>query len=178
MVGRGVIKPQDHHTDWCSSITCSVKKDGSLRLCLDPRKLNNALKRCPQKIPTIEEITAEFTQAKFFTKLDAKCGYWSVQLHAPSQDLTTFRTPFGRYCFPRLPFGLSVSQDSFQRHMDRITSQCTVCVGISDDIIVFDTTEEEHDSNLINFLQVARREGLKLNSAKWTIKSRQVHFLV
>ena len=74
----GVIRPVTHHTDWCSSLTTSVKKYGSLRLCLDPKCLNDNLKRCPHKVPTLEELNPEFSQAKFFSKLDAKAGYWSV----------------------------------------------------------------------------------------------------
>ena len=132
----GVIRPVTYHTDWCSSITTSVKKDGSLRICLDPKRLNNSLKRCPHKIPTLEELNPAFSNAKFFSKLDAKAGYWSVHLDDESQDLTTFWTPFGRYCFRRLPFGLAVSQDIFQQGMDRITDQVLGCVGIADDIAV------------------------------------------
>lgn len=111
---QGIIKRVDHHTDWCSSMTISVKKDGTLRLCLDPKRLNQNLRRCPHKIPTLEEITPGFTGAKYFSKLDAKAGYWSIHLEEKSQELTTFRTPFGRYCFLRLPFGLAVSQDIFK----------------------------------------------------------------
>ena len=139
------MHPVTNHTDWCSSITYAIKKDGSLRVCLDPQKLNQALKRCPHKNTTVEEITPAFTKAKCFTKLDAKASYWSVQLVPSSQEPTTFQCPFGRYCFTRLPFGLCVSQDLFQRHMDRIIDQCEGAVGISDDLMVYEDTEEQHD---------------------------------
>lgn len=172
----GVINKITHHTDWCSSMTCTTKKDGSLRLCLDPQRLNQALKRCPHKIPTVEEVTPAFNNAKYITKLDAKAGYWSIKLKQAAQELTTFRTPFGRYCFTRLPFGLCVSQDLFQQHMDRIISRCEGCVGISDDIAIVGSSEEEHDRRLIAFLNVARDEGLMLNSAKCTIKSNRITF--
>ena len=71
-------------------------------------------------MPTLEEINHAFLRAKHFSKLDAKAGYWSVQLEEQSQLLTTFRTPIGRYCYQRLPFGLCVSQDIFQQRMDVI----------------------------------------------------------
>ena len=111
MVKQGVIRKVKEHTDWCSSLAYSVKKDGSLRICIDPQKLNAALKRRPHKIPTLEEINPKFTGSSVFSKMDAKAGYWSVHLDEPSQLLTTFQTPFGRYCWKRLPFGLRVSQD-------------------------------------------------------------------
>ncbi len=176
MEDMGIIRPVTTHTDWCSSLTYAAKKDGSLRICLDPQKLNQALKRCPHKIPTVEEITPAFTKAKYFTKLDAKAGYWSIQLAQPSQELTTFRSPFGRFCFTRLPFGLCVSQDLFQQHMDRIIEQCEGVVGISDDLVIYGDTEEQHDARVLNFFKVARKEGLMLNSEKCIIKTNRIAF--
>ena len=143
MQHKGIIRKVEHHTDWCSSMTTVVKKDGSLRLCLDPKRLNDAMKICPHKTPTLEEINPTFAGAQFFSKLDAKAGYWSVHLTEKSQELTTFRTPFGRYCFQRLPFGLCVSQDIFQQHMDRIIDDLPGCVCIADDIAVVGKTEED-----------------------------------
>ncbi|KAJ8023319.1 hypothetical protein HOLleu_35705 [Holothuria leucospilota] len=172
----GIIRKVTHHTDWCSSLTTVIKTDGTLRVCLDPKRLNQNLKRCPHKIPTQEELNPAFAKANYFSKLDAKAGYWSVHLADESQELTTFRTPFGRYCFRRLPFGLSTSQDLFQQCMDDIISKVPGCVGIADDIIVFGLTEEEHDSRLLHLFDVAREEGLVFNSAKCLIKASQVNF--
>ena len=176
MERQGVIRKVTHHTDWCSSLVTSVKKDGLLRLCLDPKRLNQSLKRCPHKIPTLEELNPAFAKAKFFSKLDAKAGYWSVHLSRESQELTTFRTVFERFCFRRLPFGLSVSQDIFQQRMDDIIEQVPGCVGIADDVAIFGETEEEHDANLITLLETAKREGLVFNSAKCVIKTNQINF--
>ncbi|XP_038052821.1 uncharacterized protein LOC119725487 [Patiria miniata] len=176
MEQQGVIRKVTHHTDWCSSITTNLKQDGTLRVCLDPKRLNQSLKRCPHKIPTLEELNPAFSQAKFFSKLDAKAGYWAVKLEEESQELTTFRTPFGRYCFQRLPFGLSISQDIFQQCMDDIIEQVPGCVGIADDVAVYGRTEEEHDANLLNLLQIASREGLVFNSNKCHIKTNQINF--
>ena len=176
MVKDSIIEPVAHHTDWCSSITYVAKPDGSLRICLDPRRLNSELKRCPHKIPTVEELTPTLCHSKFFSKLDAKAGYWSVPLTESSQDLTTFRTPYGRYRFKRLPFGLNVSQDIYQQRMDSITSQSEGCVGISDDIIVHGRNKEEHDRRLRNFLKIAEVEGLKMNSKKCKISTSEISF--
>ena len=178
MVSDGIIRKVDHHTDWCSSVTYVSKKDGTIRICLDPQKLNLALKRCPHTIPTVEEINPELTKAKFFSKRDAKTGYWSVCLAKDSTELTTFRTPFSRYCYLRLPFGLPVSQDIFQQHMDRIIEKCEGVHGISDDLIVHGATEEEHDKRLHNPMTIAKTEGLRFNSEKCVIKIQQVSFLV
>ena len=127
-------------------MTTNIKKDGSIRVCIDPKRLNNNLKRFPHKIPTVEEINPQHAKAKVFSKLDAKSGYWSISLDDASQELTTFHTPFGRYCYRKLPFGLSVSQDVFQREMDRITGELEGYVSIVDDSIVFGATEDEHNT--------------------------------
>ena len=77
MEGQQVIRKVDEHADWVSSLAYTTKRDGSLRICLDPQKLNKALRRCPHKIPRLEELYIHpmFTNAKVFTKLDAKAGY-------------------------------------------------------------------------------------------------------
>lgn len=75
-------------------------------------------------MPTLEELSYKPQGAKYFSKLDAKCSYWSVHLDEKSQLLTTFRTPIEQFCFMRLPFGLATSQDIFQARMDTILEQC------------------------------------------------------
>jgi hypothetical protein len=145
MEQSGVIRRVTEHTAWCSSLAFATKSDGSLHICLDPAKLNKALVRCPHKIPCIEELNHQLAGATTFSKLDARTGYWSIRLDNQSQLLTTFRTPFGRYCFTRLPFGLCVSQDIFQQAMDTILEQCQGVIAKADDIIVFGKTKQEHD---------------------------------
>uniref|UniRef100_A0A8C7WXQ6 Gypsy retrotransposon integrase-like protein 1 n=1 Tax=Oryzias sinensis TaxID=183150 RepID=A0A8C7WXQ6_9TELE len=176
LVEQDVICKVEVHTDWCSSLAYSTKKDGSLRICLDPKKLNDSLKRCPHRIPTVEELNPKFANAKVFSKLDAKAGYWSIHLDEDSQLLTTFRTPFGRYCWKRLPFGLSVSQDIFQAKMDQILEGLQGVVSIADDIAVYGKNEEEHDKNLINLMERAANTGLVFNSEKCNIKQNQISF--
>lgn len=119
MLDLGVIRKVTGHTDWCSSITYALKHDNSLRICLDPQKLNQSLKRCPHKIPTIEEISPQLSKAKYFSKLDAKAGYWSIKLAPESQELTTFRTPIGRFWAKCKPRFISNSYGSNNRSMRR-----------------------------------------------------------
>ncbi|KAL8620857.1 hypothetical protein ACOMHN_047028 [Nucella lapillus] len=111
-----------------------------------------------------------------FSKLDAKSGYWAVQLDKDSQLLTTFQSPFGRYCFQRLPFGLSVSQDIFQLKMDQILDQVEGAAGITDDIVVYAKSDEEHEKILRNLMDVAEKNGLMFNSEKCDIKANSITF--
>ena len=176
MESQGVIRAVEEHSDWCSSLTTTIKKNGTLRVCLDPKKLNDSLRRCPHKMKTIEEINHKFTGSTVFSKLDAKAGYWGVKLDKESELITTFRTPFGRYCFKRLPFGLNVSQDIFQQKMDKITERCKGVEGIADDVVVHGRDSKDHDKNLINFMNEAKKSGLTFTSAKCDIKKSSISF--
>ena len=176
MEKENVIKKVTRPTDWVSSLAYSRKKDGTLRICLDPKDLNRAIKRCHHKTPTLEEIMHKFVGAKHFSKLDAKNGYWSVTLDEESSLLTTFNSPFGRYCFVRMPFGLVMSQDVFQQKMDMILESCPGTVGIADDVAVFGHTEAEHDAHVHNLMRVSREHGLVFNSKKCTIKAPYITF--
>ncbi len=173
LVNQGVLRKVEEHTDWCSSLAFSTKKDGSLRICLDPQKLNASLKRCPHKIPTLEELNPKFANAKVFSKLDAKAGYWSIHL---DEESSRFRTPFGRYCWRRLPFGLSVSQDLFQAKMDQILEGLQGVISIADDVAVCGVDEEDHDRNLISLMERAAETGLVFNSDKCIIKQQSISF--
>ena len=176
MVTLDVIRPVEEPTDWVSSLTYTVKDDQSIRVCLDPTDLNRALKRGQHHIPTIEEVTHKLAGATVFSKLDAKSGYWAVQLNEDSQLLTTFNSPVGRFCFKRLPFGLCVSQDVYQSAMDDILRDLPGVVSIADDIIVFGSSREEHDNNLRCLMERANERGLVFNPVKCHINVPEVQF--
>ena len=173
MKALNVICKESEPTDWDNSIAFSRKTDGKLRICLDPKDLNKVIKRTHHKIPTLEEIAHKFNGAKFFSKLDAQHGYWAVHLDESSSQLTTFNSPFGRYRFLRLPFGLNVSQDIFQMKMDQILEECPGTLGISTDVCVSGKTKEEHDENLRNLMKISQKRGLVFNSKKCFIKQKQ-----
>ena len=172
----GVIQKVQEPTDWVNSMVCIMKGDGTLRVCIDPKDLNKAIKRCHHKTPTLEELTHKLTGATVFSKLDAKNGYWSVELDESSSLLTTFNTPFGRYRYLRMPFGLVMSQDVFQRKMDQILEECPGTIGIADGVAVFGKNEAEHDINLHHLLAVAKKHGLTFNSKKCAIKQQAIRF--
>ena len=133
--------------------------------------LNDNLKRCPHNIPTLEELNPEVAEARVFSNMDAKAGYWSIHLDEASQEISTFRTLFGRYCYRKLPFGLCVSQDLFQH--DRILARAPGSVCIADEAVVYGRGNAEHDKNLLR-LQVAKEEGLVFNSKKYATKTSEI----
>ena len=154
MVKLGVITPVDEPTDWVSSVAYVWKASGELFICLDPCDLNNAICRDHICTPTMDEVAHEFAHSKYFTKLDARHGYWAVILDSKSSLLTTFNTPYGQYCFLHLPFGLACSQDVFQKRMDQVLEECEHCIGITDDITVHGCMEAEHDACLWKLMEV------------------------
>lgn len=182
MITLGVLRPVNQPTDWVSSITYVHKPDGSLRICLDPKDLNKCLKRAQQHVPTMEELAHRFSKAKVFSKLDAKSGYWAIELEEESQLLTTFNSPFGRFCFRRLPFGLKVSGDVFNAAMQKILDGLNGVISIHDDVTVFgegDTIEEatlDHDNNLRKLMERARENHVVFNFEKTTILKPEIVF--
>ncbi|GBN14463.1 hypothetical protein AVEN_170069-1 [Araneus ventricosus] len=111
-----IIAKVTYPTDWISNLVL-VKTPNKLRICLDPQNLNSALKRSEYPIPTIEEIMPSLKNAKLFSVVDTKDGFWNVKLSDDCTDLTTFWTPFGRYKFLRLPFGICTAFEKYQRRL-------------------------------------------------------------
>ena len=95
----GVTEEADKPTDWVNAMVVVEKTNGKLRICFDPRLLNQAIKRQHYRLPTAAEIISEMAGAKFFSKLDASNGYWTIKVDEESSDLLTFGTAFGRYKF-------------------------------------------------------------------------------
>jgi hypothetical protein len=119
MESLGILEPVEQPTEWVNAFVVVDKGHGKgLRICLDPRERNTAIKREHYYTRTINDISPKLNDATHFSVLDARSGYWMVPLDEQSSLLTTFSTPYGRYKFSRLPFGLVVSQDIFQRKMD------------------------------------------------------------
>lgn len=110
----GIIIPVNFPTDWCSPIVVVPKKNGSsVRVCGDYTKLNNSVKRSNFPIPKVDIALAKLKGKKYFSKLDAESGFYQIKLKEESMKLTTFITPFGRFMFTRLPFGINCAPDYF-----------------------------------------------------------------
>ncbi|KAK0139061.1 hypothetical protein N1851_024415 [Merluccius polli] len=110
---RKVITPVNEPTDWVNSLVATKKRNGALRVCLDPCDLNRAVKRQHYSIPTPEDVRSRLAGKSIFSILDEKDGYWQIKLDEPSSKLCTFNTPWGRFRFLRLPFGIKSASESF-----------------------------------------------------------------
>ena len=172
-----VITPVEEPTSWCSRMVVATKKSGNLRICIDPRPLNKALKREHYPLPVMDDILPKLAGSKVFSKLDLSNAYWHVHLDEESSMLTTFQTPYGRYRWKRLPFGTSVSSELFQKRLDQALEGLQGVIGVSDDVIVHGKDTEDHDKNLSSLLERCRTLGIKLNKDKAELRKTQISFL-
>lgn len=168
---------------WCSNMTVKETKD-KFRICIDPSNTINKAIRVPKHpIPRLEDILPSLSGAKCFTVADALSGFTNIILDEESSLATTFHTPFGRYRWLRLPFGVSSGPEEYQSRMQEAMAGLPGVLNIADDVLIFGsgTTQEEaerdHDENLYKFLLRVRQVKLKLNPTKWRFKEKQVRFM-
>ena len=176
MEQANIISKVDQPTPWVSSMVVIEKKNGSVRICLDPRELNKAILRERHHIPTLDDIAHRFAGMKIFTILDMKHGYWHVPLDKESRLLTTFNTPFGRFAFNRLPFGVNSAAEVFEKRVEEIFGDLNAAIYF-DDLVVYGKDQQEHDDNLRKLLMRARDHNVKFNKDKIQLNQSAVRYL-
>ena len=172
-----VIRRITQPTDWCAPIVVVPKNQGKLRICVDFTKLNLAVKRERHILPSVDHALGQMAGASMLSKLDANSGFHQVKLTKECQELTTFITPFGRYCYERLPFGINSGPEHYQRQVHRILEDCPGVVCLMDDIVVFGASKEEHNERLDNVLDKLSRAGITLNREKCEFHKSELKFL-
>ncbi|XP_053380789.1 uncharacterized protein K02A2.6-like [Mercenaria mercenaria] len=176
MESQDIIAKVTEPTEWVNSLVTVEKSNGSLRICLDPKDLNNAIKRPHYPNKTLEDILPELSHATVFSKFDARSCYWSIKLTEESSYLTCFNTPFQRYRFLRLPFGVSCANDLFQSKIDQCLENLPGVTTIVDDIVVYGKDHTEHNTNIHMFMQRCREMAIKLNPDKTEIGKSEIPF--
>ena len=122
------------------------KKSGSVRICVDLKPLNEGVLRETYPIPPVDDTLAQLAGATVFSKVDANSGFWQIPLAKDLQLLTTFITPHGCYCFRKLPFGISSAPELYQHRMSQILSGLDTVLCHIDDVLIYGSTTEEHDT--------------------------------
>ena len=177
MVKLGVISPVREPTTRCAGMVVVPKGNQRVRICVDLTHLNRSVRRERHPLPAVEQSLAQLAGARVFTTLDANSGFWQIPLDRQSALLTTFITPFGRYCFHRLPFGITSAPEHFQRRMSNILTDLDGVVCMMDDVLIHGCTPEEHDARLEKVLQRLHDTGLTLNLQKCQFSQSEVKFL-
>ena len=177
MLDAGAIR--ESTSPWASPVVLVRKKDGTLRFCIDYRRLNERTVRDAYALPRIEETLDALHGAKWFSSLDLKSGYWQVEVAEKDKAKTAFTTPLGFYEANRMPFGLTNAPATFQRLMERCVGDLNLktCLVYLDDVIVFSRTFEEHLERLQSVFSRLHEHGLKLKPSKCHLFRTSVKYL-
>ncbi|GFS20136.1 Pol polyprotein [Elysia marginata] len=177
MEDNGIIEPVNEPTEWVHNLVTAQKPDGSLRLCLDPKVLNKNIKREIFEIPTFGQIIPQLGGKKVFTTLDQKDAYWQVELDKASSRLCTFNTPFGRFCFKRMPFGISSASEILQKRAYETFGDIQGLHILHDDAPIAAETDAECDEILLKVLQRAKDHNIKFNLKKMQLRQKVVTYM-
>ena len=177
MIEIGVIQPSQ--SAWASAPVLIRKKDGSVRWCLDYRKLNQLTRKDAFPLPLISDCLDALAENKFMSTLDMASGYWQIQVHPEDRDKTAFITKYGLFEFVRMPFGLTNAPSTFQRAINLVLRGLTwkAVLAFLDDVLVLGSNFEEHLQNLSEVFLRFRQHNLKLKPAKCLLFRTKAKFL-
>lgn len=153
---------------FASPVLFVKKSDGSLRFCVDYRKLNSLTRNDPYPIPRIDELLSRVSKAKVFTKIDIRQAFHRIRMDPESEEYTTFRTRYGAYKCKVLPFGLCNGPATFQRYMNDVLIDYLddFCIAYLDDILIYSEPHQNHDDHVRKVLQRLREAGLQADIKK------------
>lgn len=177
MLKDDVIEKSD--SPWSSPVVLVRKKDGSLRFCVDYRKLNNVTKKDVYPIPRIDDTLDSVAGATVFSALDLAAGYWQIPLDPTTKEKTAFITKEGLFQFKVLPFGLTNAPATFQRLMDTVLKnfKWQFCLVYMDDVIIFSKSFEEHLIHLESIFKTFQTANLLLKLEKCNFCLSSIPFL-
>ena len=177
LLSKGLIQPSD--SPWASPVVLVNKKDGTKRLCLDYRKLNDVSVKDAYPLPRIDDSLDSLGGAKYFSTLDLAAGYWQVEMDEDARQKSAFVTASGLYEWNVLPFGLCNAPSTFERLMDNVLAglRWEALLVYLDDVIVFGRTIQESVERLGTVFARFRNAGLKLKPSKCALFQKQVSYL-
>jgi len=177
MLEYGIIEPAA--SPWASNVVLVTKKDGSLRFCVDYRRLNSITYKDSYPLPLIDNCLNALAGSSWYSTLDLRSGYYNIPIAESDRDKSAFITPQGCFCFTVMPFGLTCAPSVFQRLMDVVLCRLSyqICLVYLDDIIVLGQTFEEQMERLEKVFKCLRSANLKLKPSKYFLCQQSVEFL-
>jgi len=177
MRSMGVIEPSTG--EWASPVVMVPKPDGSVRFCIDYRKLNLMAVKDAYPIPRMDECIDSLGDARVFSTLDCNESYWQIPVAEEDKHHTAFACHSGAWQCVRLPFGLCNAPATFQRAMDMILAgvKWQICLVYLDDVVVFSRSPEEHLQHLYEVWTRLGKAGVTLKAAKWHFFQEEVEYL-
>ena len=176
MLKMGIITRSD--SPWASPIVVVPKTDGSIRLCVNYRKVNSMSVPDPFPLPRVEDLVDKVGQAKYLTKIDMTRGYWQVPLDELLVPISAFVTPTWHFQWQYMPFGLRNAPATFSRLVSQLLKRLEYCsVAYLDDIIIFSNSWEEHLKYIKLVFNRIREAGLTLNKNKCVFATGEVDYL-
>ena len=177
LLDQGFIRPSV--SPWGAPVLFVKKKDGTLRLCIDYRMLNQATIKNKYPLPRIEDLFDQLQKAKVFSKIDLRSGYHQLRIRNDDIPKTAFRTRYGHYEFTVMPFGLTNAPAAFMDLMNRVFKPFldTFVIVFIDDILVYSESREQHREHLTIVLETLRKERLYAKFSKCEFWLEEVMFL-
>ncbi|KAA8495185.1 Transposon Ty3-I Gag-Pol polyprotein [Porphyridium purpureum] len=177
LLKRGFIRPS--RSPFGAPVLFVKKKDGSLRMCVDYRALNDVTIKDRYPLPNMEEMLDQLRHAKYFSKLDLFSGYHQILVEPDDVKKTAFQTRYGLFEFLVMPFGLCNAPATFQRTMNELFADLldTTVVVYLDDILVYTKDEESHVTALREVFSRLQKAGYKLKGKKCSFFVQEVEYL-
>lgn len=173
---KQIIAKVHEPTEWVNSLVLVHKPSGDLRICIDPQTLNKAIIPENYPITSVDEIMSKLSNATIFSKLDASQAFWQVPLDTESAFKCTFNSPFGRYRFLRMPYGIKPASEVFQKLIRQHFEDIEGVTSYIDDFLIWGKDKNEHDTRLKQVLDRCRQINLKLNFSKCEFGVEKVMF--
>jgi len=173
----GVISESD--SPWSFPLVLAQKPNGTTRVCVDYRALNQVTRKDAHPLPRIDESLVRFSGMKYFSTIDLRSGYWQIALNEMARAKTAFSSRYGHYEWNVLPFGLSNAPGAFQRRMNKVLQRYIdkFCVVYLDDILIYSKTKDEHEQQIHTILRALNRAGMILNLDKCQFFTNEIRFL-
>ncbi|KAJ0555993.1 putative nucleotidyltransferase, Ribonuclease H [Helianthus annuus] len=177
LLEKGFIRPSS--SPWGATVLFVKKKDGTFRMCIDYRELNNVIVKNRYPLPRVDDLFDQLQGSSYYSKIDLRSGYHQLRVRDEDVSKTAFRIRYGHYEFLVMPFGLTNAPPVFMDVMNRVCKPCLdkFVIVFIDDILIYSKSQEEHEQHLRLILELLRKEQLYAKFSKCDFWLREVHFL-